>query len=132
MRILDSRFDLVWASGWEQWANRSLPRLLGLEQDLPVITFGRDAHYGTADWKTKRISRYAGGRSAAWVDDSFDESPPEWAKRRKAPTLILPVDSHKGLSEDDVARLIDWADSVEELGAPAQPATAHSASPGSA
>ena len=76
VRILDSRFDLVWASGWEQWANRSLPRLLGLEQDLPVITFGRDAHYGTADWKTKRISRYAGGRPAAWVDDSFDESHP--------------------------------------------------------
>ena len=132
VRILDSRFDLVWASGWEHWANRSLPRLLGLEQDLPVITFGRDAHYGTAEWKTKRISRYAGGRPAAWVDDSFDESHSEWARRRKAPTLILPIDSHKGLSEDDVAQLIDWADSVEAERLPAQPAAAHSASPGSA
>ncbi len=101
VRMLESRFDLVWASGWEHWANRSLPKLLGLEEDLPVITFGRDARFGSADWKTKRISRYARGRPAAWVDDNFDDSHAQWARRRKAPTLILPIDSHKGLSEDE-------------------------------
>ena len=113
VRLLDSRFDLVWASGWEHWANRSLPKLLGLAEDLPVITFGRDARFGSADWKTKRIARYARGRAAAWVDDNFDDSHAEWARRRKAPTLILPIDSHKGLSEENVAELIEWADSVD-------------------
>ena len=47
---LADRFDIVWATGWEDRANDSLPQILGLETDLPVLTFGGAARVGTAHW----------------------------------------------------------------------------------
>ncbi len=113
VRELERHFELVWATGWEHRANQSLRLLLGLTEELPVISFGGKARFGSSDWKTKAISRYAGNRPAAWLDDNFDPSHEEWAERRKAPTLLIPVDTGSGLSEEHVASLIDWADEVQ-------------------
>ena len=127
VRELERHFELVWATGWEHRANQSLRLLLGLTEELPVISFGGKARFGSSDWKTKAISRYAGNRPAAWLDDNFDPSHEEWAERRKAPTLLIPVDTGSGLSEEHVASLIEWADEVQrpaELrSAERQPAT---------
>ena len=104
------RFDLVWATGWEEKANEYLPHLLNLDGDLPVLTFHGAAVFGSAHWKLNAIEAYAGDRPAAWIDDFIDDECRTWAKRRSAPTLLVETDSAAGITEGDVDRLLDWAD----------------------
>jgi hypothetical protein len=115
---LAERFELVWATGWEEKANEYLPRLLGLPRlSLPVLTFAQ-AVFGTAHWKVEAIDEYAGDRPAAWIDDSLDESCHRWAEQRGAPTLLVKTDSAVGLSDEQVDRLLEWADSVSARASP--------------
>lgn len=113
VRELAKRFDLVWATGWEHHANSGLADALGLREELPVITFGKKARAGSAEWKLKRVSSYAGGRPAAWLDDNFAGRHERWAAHRSAPTLLVRVDPRGGLAPDHVERLLRWADRVE-------------------
>lgn len=103
------RFELVWATGWEDRANDHLPHLLGLGADLPTLSFDERPQWGTAHWKLSAIERYAGDRPAAWIDDSFDESCFRWAERRAAPTLLVHADPATGITDDHVEELLDWA-----------------------
>jgi hypothetical protein len=110
VRRLAERFEVVWATGWEEKANEYLPGLLDLEvAELPFLTFD-DAIFGTAHWKVEAIDAYAGDRPAAWIDDSLDERCHEWAGGRDAPTLLIETDSATGLLDAHVERLLEWAD----------------------
>jgi hypothetical protein len=109
---LQERFELVWATGWEEKANEYLPRLLDIEGDLPTLSFDGRAIFGTAHWKLEAIEEYAGDRPAAWIDDSLDERCRAWAERRDAPTLLVETDSHVGIDDDHVELLLRWADEV--------------------
>jgi hypothetical protein len=110
---LGERFELVWATGWEDKANDYLPFLLKLPvRELPVLWFGDAAVFGTAHWKLGAIDRYAGDRPAAWIDDSLDERCEAWARERTAPTLLVRTESAVGLSDEHVERLVAWADEV--------------------
>jgi hypothetical protein len=107
---LAKAFELVWATGWEDRANDHLPFLLGLEtRELPTLTFDGRARFGTAHWKVDAIDQYAGGRPAAWVDDSLDASCHRWARKRRAPTVLLETDAAVGLTDADVDVLLRWA-----------------------
>jgi hypothetical protein len=109
IRRLIDRFEVVWATGWEERANEYLPRLLDLPlEELPFLTFGQ-AVFGTAHWKVEAIDAYAGDRPAAWIDDSLDERCRAWASRREAPTLLIETDSAAGLLDEHVDRLLEWA-----------------------
>jgi hypothetical protein len=111
---LAPRFELVWATGWEEKANEYLPRLLGLEaRTLPVLTFDGRAVFGTAHWKIDAIDEYAGDRPAAWIDDSIDERCEAWASARTAPTLLVPTEPATGIEDEHVERLLGWADRVD-------------------
>jgi hypothetical protein len=112
LRRLAERFELVWATGWEERANDNLPRILGLDSELPVLTFGGRARFGTAHWKLDALDEYAGDRPLAWVDDSLDESCHAWAAQRRAPTLLVPVEPDRGLEETHVDALLNWADQL--------------------
>lgn len=105
---LSERFELVWASGWEDKANFYLPELLGLPE-LPHVSFDTRPSAGGAHWKLAAIETYAGERAVAWIDDNFDESCFEWAERRLAPTLLVPTEPHLGLEEAHVGALESWA-----------------------
>jgi hypothetical protein len=110
---LAERYELVWATGWEEKANEYLPHILGLDQrELPCLTFDGRAVFGTAHWKLEAIEEYAGGRPAAWVDDSLDDFCRHWALSREAPTLLVDTASHEGLTDEQVRRLLEWADQV--------------------
>ena len=114
---LAERYELVWATGWEEKANDYLPYLLGLPDRLPVLSF-ENAVFGTAHWKLGPIGAYARDRPAAWIDDSFDERCVAWAERREAPTLLVQTKSAVGITDADVERLLRWADQVApEVGA---------------
>ncbi|MFN2613013.1 MAG: hypothetical protein ABR536_06570 [Solirubrobacterales bacterium] len=101
-------YDGVWASGWEDRANDHLPMILGLPQ-LPYLSFDGRARFGTAHWKLEALTEYGGGRPLAWLDDNLDRSCRAWAREREAPTLLVPTESDRGLEENHVDALLDWA-----------------------
>lgn len=109
---LSERFELVWATGWEERANDHLPLLLGMAADLPVLTFDGRARFGTAHWKLEALDEYAASRPLAWIDDSLDESCHAWASGRAAPTLLVPTESSVGLTDAQVEAILDWATSL--------------------
>jgi hypothetical protein len=108
---LSERFEMVWASGWEDKANFYLPQLLGLPE-LPHVSFDVAARSGGAHWKLTGMETYAGERAIAWIDDNFDQSCYEWAERRQAPTVLVPTEPHLGLEEGHVEALNAWAVSL--------------------
>jgi hypothetical protein len=111
LRRLSEHFDLVWATGWEERANEHLPSMLGLPEELPVLTFGGRAVFGSAHWKVDAIDEYAGDRPLAWIDDNIDDTCTEWAAQREAPTLLVPTESARGLEEAHVDALLAWVES---------------------
>jgi hypothetical protein len=108
---LAERFELVWASGWEDKANFYLPQLLGLPE-LPHIGFDGAARSGGAHWKLGPLEEFGKGRSLAWIDDNFDQSCYEWAQARPEPTLLVLTEPHLGLEEAHVDALNAWAGSL--------------------
>jgi hypothetical protein len=110
LRVLASRFELVWASGWEGEANRHFREVLALDKDLPALRFDDPAR---ADWKIQRVSRAAGRRPAAWIDDSFGPAHRSWASSRRAPTKLVATASRTGLRRRHVDELIRWADELD-------------------
>ena len=108
---LHERFELVWATGWEEKAQEYLPRLLELpDLDLPVLTFDGRATFGSAHWKLEAIEEYAGDRPAAWIDDNLDERCERWASERSAPTLLVRTETAEGISDAHVEQLLEFAD----------------------
>jgi hypothetical protein len=126
LRRLGQRFELVWATGWGSHANDELPLILGLPDELPALTFGRRARYGSSEWKLAEMDRYARHRPAAWVDDHMGSQQEAWADGRRAPTLLVETDAAEGLMDEHVERLLAWADAISQpddtgARAPAQP-----------
>lgn len=115
---LAERFELVWATGWEERANEHLPWLLELPfRELPTLTFGEAAVFGSAHWKLSAIEEYAHGRPAAWIDDNLDEECREWAEGRSEPTLLVQTEAASGMTDEHVRALLDWADRVADASA---------------
>ena len=102
-------YELVWATGWEDRANDHLPLILGLPEELPCLRFDGRARFGTAHWKVEAIDEYAGARPLAWIDDSLDKSCHAWAASRPAPTLLVPTESHVGITDAHTEALLSWA-----------------------
>ncbi len=110
---LAERFELVWATGWEEKANEYLPFLLHLPfKELPVLTFGGRAVFGSSHWKLEAMQEYAAERPAAWIDDNIDDECRAWAEDREAPTLLVRTDSPVGMTDKHVERLLGWADEL--------------------
>jgi hypothetical protein len=111
---LAERFELVWATGWEERANEHLPFILKLPfRDLPCLVFDGRAVFGSAHWKVDAIDEYASDRPAAWIDDNIDDTCAAWASDRAAPTLIVETAPAEGLTDEHVTRLLSWADELE-------------------
>jgi hypothetical protein len=106
------RFELVWATGWEEKANEYLRSILEMPGDLPVLTFDGRAVFGTAHWKLQAIEEYARERPMAWIDDSLDKRCTRWAARRSAPTLLVETNPAVGITDEHVDTLLRFADEV--------------------
>jgi hypothetical protein len=109
LRRLSEWYDLIWATGWEERANDQLPLILGLAGELPCLRFDGRARFGSAHWKLEALEDFAGDRPLAWIDDSLDKSCRRWAAKRSAPTLLVPTESHIGLTEVHTDALLSWA-----------------------
>lgn len=114
---LAERFELVWASGWEEKANEYLPHLLGLPAALPFIPFARPASLAAREtqphWKLDAVSAYVGRRALAWIDDAFNGACHEWAAARAAPTLLVATAPQRGLTAAEALTLLRWAAALQ-------------------
>lgn len=107
---LADRFELVWATGWEEKANEYLPAILDLPfRELPCLSFDGRARFGSSHWKLDALSEYAGTRPAAWIDDNVADGGREWAQLRAAPTLLIETQPPVGLTDEHVDELLAWA-----------------------
>jgi hypothetical protein len=110
LRRLASRFELAWCTGWEEKADEYLPHALELEERFPHISFAGSVPTIQGHWKLEAIDRYAGAeRPVAWIDDAHDEHCRAWAERRPGPTLLVTTDPARGLTDEQVERLLGWA-----------------------
>ena len=82
----------------------------------PASRFDGHAVFGTAHWKVDAIDVYAGDRPAAWVDDNLNEDCRAWAEGRAAPTLLVETEPAEGLTDEQVERLLDWAEALRNPG----------------
>ena len=103
---LAEHFELVWATGWEEKANDYLP-LLGLPE-LPSSPSTAPPASARPTGSSAR-STSTRGPGVAWIDDSFDESCYEWARRGPPPPCWSRPNPHLGIEEAHTEALIAWA-----------------------
>ena len=108
-------FEPVWCSGWEEKANEYLPGALGLPGPWPYLELGGLGSGAARHWKLEAIERYAGElRAVAWIDDAHNEHCRSWAAGRPGPTLLIGTDPAVGLTSEQVAELVAWAQALAE------------------
>ena len=88
---LAARYELAWATAWQDNANLLLAPALGLPA-LPVVRFTDPAgdevglrHTGRT-WKLPSVHRFAADRPLAWIDDELYGDVYAWAAARRSPT----------------------------------------------
>jgi hypothetical protein len=114
LRRLAEAFELAWCTGWEEKANEYLPHALGLEDQLPHLSFADATPLLEGHWKLNAIDRYAGPRRpVAWIDDAHEGRCRAWAETRPGPTLLISTDPAIGLTEAQVSQLLDWASALD-------------------
>jgi hypothetical protein len=110
---LADEFELVWATTWEQDANRYIGPTIGLPR-LPVIEFTTGTLPATAAehiWKLPDVARAMDDRPFVWADDDFTPADLAWAAGRTArglPTLLLVCEPQTGLIEAHIDAARAW------------------------
>jgi hypothetical protein len=112
LQKLESAFECVWASTWEETAHPSLSPYLQIAQ-WPVIALRGTMKQNTT-WKLESIKQYLEDetRKVAWIDDELYADAFEWADARQAPTLLIKTDPSQGLTEAQTENLLSWAAST--------------------
>jgi len=103
-------YDIAWATGWGENANRYLVPHFRLPE-YPVVVVP-SIRFDPVE-KVPAIDAYAGDRPAAWVDDIVTPEARTWAAERMAPTLLVEVDSAVGLVRAHVDGLLAWAGALD-------------------
>jgi hypothetical protein len=111
LRELSDSYELVWATGWGDNANRLLNPFFGLP-GFPVVP-PPPVPFEPID-KLPGVDVFAADRPAAWVDDMLTMAVHRWAAARRAPTLLVDIDSATGLTRTHVDRLLTWAATFAE------------------
>jgi hypothetical protein len=109
LQELASRFEIVWATGWGEEANRLIAPVLQLPQ-LPVIPFPPIPFEPRE--KVPAIAVYVGSRPTVWIDDALTPEGYAWASTRESPTLLINVDPAEGLTRAAVEQSLRWAHRV--------------------
>lgn len=111
---LQTRFELAWATAWQDNANLLLAPALGLSE-LPVVRFRDPAPDEVGDrylgrtWKLPSVRRFAGERRLAWVDDDLHADAYAWATRRGPGAKLITTEPLLGLTDAEVRALLAFA-----------------------
>ena len=111
---LAARYELVWATAWQDNANLLLAPALGLPA-LPVVRFTDPAgdevgfrHTGRT-WKPPSVQRFAADRPLAWIDDELHGDAYAWAATPRIPTKLLSTDPAGAIVDREVRSLLAFA-----------------------
>lgn len=103
---LRAAFDVIWATFWNEDANRLLVPLLRIDP-LPVLAM--PSAPAVSATKVPLIASYAGRRPAAWIDDAHPPEARAWSQGRQAPTSLVTTEPTIGLTRPQVRQALDWA-----------------------
>jgi HAD domain in Swiss Army Knife RNA repair proteins len=99
-------FDVVWATSWNDEANRLLAPLLRIGV-LPVVTMPQ-IPFQPRD-KVHAIAHFVGQRPAVWIDDLHAPEAWTWSTTRQQPTLLIPITPATGLTREAVDQALTGA-----------------------
>ena len=111
---LAARYELAWATAWQDNANLLLAPALGLPT-LPVVRFTDPApdevgsRYTGRTWKLPSVQGFAADRPLAWIDDDLHGDAHAWAAARRIPTKLLSTDPSRGIVDREVRSLLAFA-----------------------
>ncbi|MEU6859295.1 HAD domain-containing protein [Glycomyces sp. NPDC046736] len=114
-RLATLRCELVWATTWEDEANREVAPRLGLEA-LPVVRWPEPTPEGAQEdrwfnlhWKTRTLVAWASGRPFVWIDDEITADDSAWVvDNHPGRALLLPVKASLGVTEGDLDVVEAW------------------------
>lgn len=123
--MLGQRFDMVWATMWQERATSQLAPVVGFGQDWPWIDFtAHQAHVttqrtgvGVGSYKFPGVVATAVDRPMVWIDDDLEASIYEWAAARNAggiPTLLVQPRPEEGWTSAELAAVEAFADSLDD------------------
>ncbi|MCP9953794.1 MULTISPECIES: HAD domain-containing protein [Actinomadura] len=125
LQDLSARYDLVWATTWEEHANEYIGPLVGLPP-LPHVEISayasRDGDPRTPLLQLPRmrkwapILRHAEGRPFAWVDDVIPLTVRRQAFPHRRALRLIPVRPEVGLTRHHVDALHRWGARLERRG----------------
>jgi len=104
--------DLVWATAWNDLANKLIAPILGLPQ-LPTIECVWQRGDPLRIWKRPSVEEYVRHRPYAWLDDEFtpmDLTEAGMRDRMIAPTLYEPVSPRTGITDKHLGNVRRWAE----------------------
>jgi hypothetical protein len=110
---LETLFDCVWATSWEDRAISDLAPNLGFGAEWPVIRF-HDDFPDTSTWKLPAVQRFAdlpenAARPLAWIDDDLASDALDWGRERTragSPTLMVRPEMDTGFTARHFDRLL--------------------------
>jgi hypothetical protein len=120
---LETLFECIWATSWEDKARSDLAPDLGFGADWPVIRF-QDDFPDSGTWKLPGVRRFVelpdnGNRPLAWIDDDLEPDALEWAAHRTragVPTLMVRPDADVGFTSRQFDRLVAFHATCQRVG----------------
>jgi hypothetical protein len=108
-RIMALPGEIVWATTWEDDANRWIAPEIGLPE-LPVVHWPDEPWLeGGVFWKTKPLVEWAAGRAFVWIDDAITEADLAFVDAtHDGPALLHWVDPAVGLVDADFEVIGGW------------------------
>jgi hypothetical protein len=121
--MLETLFECVWATSWEDRAKSHLAPELGFGANWPVIHF-QDDFPDSGTWKLPVVRRFAelpgnDHRPLAWIDDDLEPDALEWASHRTragVPTLMVRPDEDVGFTGQQFDHLVAFHTACQPVG----------------
>lgn len=111
--VLEEHFDMVWSTTWWDEIEREIAPLYGFGKDWPVISFawavGSRGPIDKVPVVEKWLADHDPDRTICWIDDDPGKRVQEWALSRPAPTKLITPDWAVGLTDEQVADAVVWA-----------------------
>lgn len=110
LRNLSKKFDLVWATTWQNLANKHIAPKIGIDA-LPYVTWSVEypnSRFNGPMIKTIEIVDYANGRPFAWIDDEIEIADRRFIIDMDCYCFPLRINPRTGLSASDIRMVDDW------------------------
>lgn len=106
--------ELTWGSAWNGGSNLIL-EMLEISSKWPTIIFPEEIDFGmdVKSWKLSTVRKYIDENYSEtvpliWLDDEIFSDAELWIQSREGGGLMIRPERHRGLSEEDWAKIISF------------------------